>query len=94
VRCIEPRLARTRKTGGLDTPDILLLQTEELAVIDNLSGRLYLIVWADPGQPEAYFRGKRRLAELVDKLRYSVTAPPVQARGQLRRWSARPRASS
>jgi anthranilate synthase component 1 len=78
VRCIEPRLARTRKTGGLDTPDILLLQTEELAVIDNLSGRLYLIVWADPGQPEAYFRGKRRLAELVDKLRYSVTAPAVK----------------
>jgi anthranilate synthase component 1 len=40
---------RHRKTGGMDTPDILLLQTEELAVIDNLSGRLYLIVWADPG---------------------------------------------
>ncbi len=78
VRCIEPRLAKTPKSGGLDTPDILLLQTEELAVIDNLSGRLYLIVWADPAQPEAYFRGKRRLAELVDKLRYSVTAPPVR----------------
>ncbi|MCP5271593.1 MAG: anthranilate synthase component I [Burkholderiaceae bacterium] len=78
VRFIEPRLAKTQKTGGLDTPDILLLQTEELAVIDNLSGRLYLIVWADPGQPEAYFRGKRRLAELTDKLRYSVTAPAVK----------------
>ncbi len=78
VRCIEPKLATTVKTGGLDTPDILLLQTEELAVIDNLSGRLYLIVWADPGQPEAYFRGKRRLAELADKLRYSVTAPQVR----------------
>ena len=78
VRFMEPRLARTHKSGGLDTPDILLLQTEELAVIDNLSGRLYLIVWADPGQPEAYFRGKRRLAELADKLRYSVTAPAVR----------------
>jgi anthranilate synthase component 1 len=78
VRCIEPKLANSVKSGGLDTPDILLLQTEELAVIDNLSGRLYLIVWADPGQPEAYFRGKRRLAELADKLRYSVTAPQVR----------------
>ncbi len=78
VRAIEPRLAHTRKTGGLDTPDILLLQTEELAVIDNLSGRLYLIVWADPGRPEAYFSGKRRLAELMDRLRYSVTAPQVK----------------
>ncbi|HET9820911.1 MAG TPA: anthranilate synthase component I family protein, partial [Burkholderiaceae bacterium] len=49
-----------------------------VAVIDNLSGRLYLIVWADPGQPEAYFRAKRRLAELTDRLRYSVTAPQVR----------------
>jgi anthranilate synthase component 1 len=78
VRYIEPRLARTWKSGGIDTPDILLLQTEELAVIDNLSGRLYLIVYADPSQPEAYFNGKRRLSELGDKLKYSVTAPPVK----------------
>ena len=78
VRFMEPKLAATRKSGGLDTPDILLLQTEELAVIDNLSGRLYLIVYADPKVPEAYFTAKRRLAELGDKLRYSVTAPPVK----------------
>ncbi len=78
VRYMEPKLARTWKTGGIDTPDILLLQTEELAVIDNLSGRLYLIVYADPGAPEAYFKGKKRLAELADQLRYSVTAPPVK----------------
>ncbi len=78
VRCIEPRLAATIKPGGLDTPDILLLLTEEVAVIDNLSGRLYLIVWADPSRPDAYFQARRRLGELVDKLRYSVTAPPVR----------------
>ena len=30
------------------------MQCEEVAVIDNLSGRLYLIVYADPGVPEAY----------------------------------------
>ena len=78
VRFIEPKLAKTQLPGGIDTPDILLLQCEELAVIDNLSGRLYLIVYADPGQPEAFFRAKRRLAELGDKLKYSVTAPPVR----------------
>ncbi len=78
VRYIEPRLAQTWKQGGLDVPDLLLLQTEEVAVIDNLSGRLYLIVWADPGVPESYFSGKRRLSELTDKLRYSVTAPAVK----------------
>ena len=78
VRYIEPRLAQTWKTGGLNTPDILLLQTEELAVIDNLSGRLYLIVYADPGQSEAYFKAKRRLSELTDRLRLSVSAPQIR----------------
>ena len=78
VRFMEPRLAATHKPGGLDTPDILLLQCEELAVIDNLSGRLYLIVYANPAEPEAFFKAKRRLTELGDKLRYSVTAPPIK----------------
>ena len=78
VRHIEPKLAKVQKPGGLGTPDLQLLLTEEVAVIDNLSGRLYLIVWADPGQAESYFRARRRLAELGDQLRYSVTAPTVK----------------
>ena len=78
IRSIERKLNATRKSGGIGTPDIQLLQTEELAVIDNLSGRLYLIVYADPGRPEAWFSAKKRLGELVDKLRYSVSAPQVR----------------
>jgi len=79
VRHIEPKLAATCPPDPLDLPDILLLQTEELAVIDNLSGKLYLIVYADPAQPEAYASAKRRLRELKDRLRYSVSAPAVRA---------------
>ena len=78
IRYIEPKLSARKKPDVLDTPDILLLQCEELAVIDNLSGRLYLIVYADPTVSEAFSRAKRRLNELVDKLKYSVTAPPVR----------------
>nr|WP_297380514.1 anthranilate synthase component I [uncultured Roseateles sp.] len=81
VRYIEPRLADSTPEGGLPTPDVMLLQCEELAVIDNLSGKLYLIVYADPSQPEAYFKAKKRLTELKDKLGYSVAAPRV-VRGQ------------
>ena len=77
VRAMEKRLAATRKDGGLGTPDILLLLSEEVAVIDNLSGRLYLIVWADPRTPEAYFRATKRLSALRDKLTYSVSVPRV-----------------
>jgi anthranilate synthase component 1 len=78
VRFIEPKLAKTQMPGGLDTPDILLLQCEELAVIDNLSGRLYLIVYADPSLPDAYASAERRLAELTAKLQHSVVAPTVK----------------
>jgi len=78
VRAIEKRLDREHQGESLGTPDILLLLSEEVAVIDNLSGRLYLIVWADPRQPEAYFRATKRLSQLRDKLTYSVSVPRVQ----------------
>jgi len=81
VRAIEKRLDREHPGESLGTPDIVLLLTEEVAVIDNLSGRLYLIVWADPRQPEAYFRAKKRLSQLRDKLTYSVSVPRV-SRGE------------
>ena len=78
VRYIEPKLAKTVKPGGIDTPDIQLLQCEELAVIDNLSGRLYLIVYADPSVPQAFEKAQQRLGELSAKLQTSVLAPAVQ----------------
>jgi anthranilate synthase component 1 len=77
VRYIEKKLEKTCPPDTLGTPDILLLQCEELAVIDNLSGKLYLIVYADPGVPEAYSKAKKRLRELKDLLKYSVSAPVV-----------------
>ncbi|WP_295527081.1 chorismate-binding protein [uncultured Pseudacidovorax sp.] len=78
VRYIEKKLEKTCPPDTIGCPDILLLQCEEVAVIDNLSGKLYLIVYADPSQPEAYARGKRRLRELKELLRYSVAAPQVK----------------
>jgi anthranilate synthase component I len=77
VRFIEPKLAQTQKSGGLNTPDILLLQCEELAVIDNLSGRLSLIVYANPALPDAFKTATARLAQLQAQLHNSVAAPSV-----------------
>jgi len=54
VRYIERRLAATRKRDELDTPDILLLVSEEIAIVDNLSGKLTLVVYAEPGRPGAF----------------------------------------
>jgi len=61
VRYIEKKLEKSCPPDTLGCPDILLLHCEELAVIDNLSGKLYLIVYADPSQSEAYATGKKRL---------------------------------
>ncbi len=78
VRYIEKKLETTCPPDTLGCPDILLLQCEELAVIDNLSGKLYLIVYADPAAPEAYAKAKKRLRELKEQLKYSVSAPVVK----------------
>ncbi|WP_374409864.1 anthranilate synthase component I [Hydrogenophaga sp.] len=78
VRYIEKKLENSCPPDTLGTPDILLLQCEELAVIDNLSGKLYLIVYADPAQPEAYANAKKRVRELKEALKYSVAAPVVK----------------
>ncbi|WP_313311217.1 anthranilate synthase component I [Pulveribacter sp.] len=78
VRYIEKKLEDGCPPDTLGCPDILLLQCEELAVIDNLSGKLYLIVYANPGEAEAYAKGKKRLRELKDQLKYSVSAPVVR----------------
>ena len=78
VRYIEKKLEKTCPPDTLGCPDILLLQCEELAVIDNLSGKLYLIVYADPFLPEAYANAKKRLKDLKDQLKYSVSAPVVK----------------
>jgi anthranilate synthase component 1 len=78
VRHIETRLANTAKppTPGLaDVPDLLLLLTEELAVVDNLRGKISLIVYADPAAPAAYAQARERLSELRRKLREPVSIP-------------------
>jgi anthranilate synthase component 1 len=73
---IEPRLAKWDRADELGTPDILLMLAEEVAVFDNLKGRLYLIVHADPVQPQAYARAVRRLDQLVFRLRNSGSTYP------------------
>ena len=76
VRYIERRLASTKKTDTLNLPDIVLLLSTELVVFDNLSGKLYFIVYADPKVPKAFRRAQERLAELKRKLRQPIEPPP------------------
>ena len=77
VRHIEKKLIHSCPRDTLGCPDILMLQCEELAVIDNLSGKLYLIVYADPGRPRAYAQAKARLQDLRERLDAPAKAPEV-----------------
>ncbi|WP_376697540.1 anthranilate synthase component I [Wenzhouxiangella sp. EGI_FJ10305] len=69
VAHLEPKLDFSAKPDELGVPEILLLEADELAVFDNLAGRLYLIVNADPEEPRAWDSARRRLDQLTHRLR-------------------------
>ena len=75
VKYVEKRLAADDKRDLLKTPDILLLLSEQLVAVDNLSGKLYLVVYADPNQDRAWQHAQQRLEELLGKLRQPVEVP-------------------
>ena len=83
VRWIEPRLAAAAasrpdpRPDPMGCPDMLFLLCEELAVFDNLAGRLQLIVYADPAQPGAFEAAGRRLRELRARLARPVDLLPL-----------------
>ena len=79
VRYIEHKLAGNARPDVLNTPDILLLLSEELAVVDNLSGKLYLIAYVDPAIEGAYHTGKKCLENLLEQLHKPVEIPSEQA---------------
>ena len=75
VRYIEKRLANTSKPDTIQTPDVLLMVSEQLAVVDNLSGKLYFIVYADASEANAYENAHARLDALLKMLKKPVAIP-------------------
>ncbi len=75
VRYIESRLAKHQLPDELGVPDIQLMLTEELAVIDNVAGRIYLIVYADPSVAQSYETAQARLKEVLACLNKPVSMP-------------------
>ena len=75
VRYIESRLAKHQLPDELGVPDIQLMLTEELAVIDNVAGKIYLIVYADPSIANAFEKAQDRLKELLACLNKPANMP-------------------
>ncbi|WP_250655357.1 anthranilate synthase component I [Alkalimarinus coralli] len=74
VRYIEPKLSGKAPHDPLQTPDILLMVSEDVVVFDNLSGKLILIHHADPADENAYENAQQALDQLVYKLRTVSTS--------------------
>lgn len=85
VRYIEDRLVDSTPPDTLETPDIALMVSDEVAVYDNLSGTLTLVVHAADSSETAKQVAVRRLDELENRLaqpyaplaRISVNPPEV-----------------
>jgi anthranilate synthase component 1 len=75
VRYIEARLQGVDQPDPLQTPDILLMVSDEVVVFDNLSGKLKMIVHVDATNPDAWDIGQQRLGELMQQLRRPVEIP-------------------
>jgi len=68
VRHVESRALGQAKRDPIGTPDMLLLVSDELAVVDNVLGKLYLVVYADARQNDAFAKARERLELLRQRL--------------------------
>jgi anthranilate synthase component 1 len=73
VRHVEPRALAAEKPDPLGTPDMLLLVSDELAVMDNVLGKLYLVVYCEPGE-------EKKARARLDELRARLAAPLPEER--------------
>ncbi|MGH1471028.1 MAG: anthranilate synthase component I [Cellvibrionaceae bacterium] len=73
VRYVEPKLKATQPKDVIGNPDILLMVSDEILVFDNLSGKLSIVVHANPENDNALEKAETRLDELVKQLQ---TAEP------------------
>ena len=61
VRYIEPKLAHIDKTDELNVPDILLMVSNDLLVVDNLSSKVHIITHVNPNE-EKFEDGLARIS--------------------------------
>ncbi len=77
---IEPRLQNRAKADPLGAPDILLMVSDEVVVFDNLAGRMYIIVHANPQAGDTYESTQQRIAELAARMRDNIRRKPETPR--------------
>lgn len=75
IHYIEPKVAEkstdTAKDDPINSPDILLMVSEDVLVFDNVNHQLMIVTHVNPAQEDAYQQGHLHLDELVEKLKTS-----------------------
>jgi anthranilate synthase component 1 len=82
VELLESSIAAKDKIDELGTADIVLLQSEEVAVFDNLEGRLWLVINVNPNDADAWAQSQRRLDNLEHRLRSGSTGYGLAVEGE------------
>lgn len=77
VRYVEPSIGPAKDPGALDTPDILLMLSEEVVVFDNLRGTIAFVITVDPSDTDAFDNAHRRINELEAQLSNAAPLPPL-----------------
>jgi anthranilate synthase component 1 len=77
VRYVEPKLRDSTPEKSLNTPDILLMLSDEVLVFDNLAGTLTLIITVEAEGLSAYDTAIARLDALEAKL--PLSGPPLES---------------
>jgi anthranilate synthase component I len=65
IRYIEKRLAHSNKPDVVGVPDVLLMVSEEIAVVDNLSGKLYFYCVCQSSAGKRLCKALTRIQALV-----------------------------
>ncbi len=78
IQYIESRLKHKKTKDILGVPDILLMLSDELIVVDNVAQKIFIVTYADPSIQNAYVLGVQRLDNLYEKLQQSVESNKPQ----------------
>lgn len=73
IEQIEDKLKGLAPEDRLHIPDIHMMLAEDIAVFDNLAGKVWLIVHVDPSEDLAFEKGSKRLQDLTHRLRSGTT---------------------
>ena len=78
IQYIESRLKHKKTKDILGVPDILLMLSDELIVVDNVAQKIFIVAYADPSIQNAYALGVERLDNLYEGLRQPIELNELQ----------------